>query len=317
MVKKVAELVQGIGEGKEGALARALTLVENRGSGYRELLDEIFPLITPCPIWGLTGAPGVGKSTITNFLAGELVEKGEKIAIIAVDPTSPFSGGALLGDRVRMMDLAGKPGVFIRSMASRGALGGLSPAIMDAIALFQAFQVDRIIVETVGVGQSETDIVALADSVTVVMMPGTGDDVQTIKAGLLEIGDIFAVNKADLEGAETLAGLLQSMISSRTEEGQSHQPPVLKMIASQGNQLEQLLQEFFHHQEYLNRGELKEKKERMRGEMALKMHLQARFQDLFLGPLLGSEEWEQALKSITGREKSPAYWAEKMIPGRD
>jgi len=316
MGKKVDELARGIIEGEEKALAKGLTFVENRSKGYRELLDSIYPEVKPCPIWGLTGAPGVGKSTITNYLVDSLASCSERIGVLAVDPTSPFSGGAILGDRVRMMDLAGREGIFIRSMASRGALGGLSPAIMDAVALYQAFGVDRILVETVGVGQSETDIVSLADTVAVIMMPGTGDDVQTIKAGLLEIGDIFVVNKADLEGAETLAGLLQSMLSSRNED-EKWVPPVIKLVASQGQNLDTLLEKFQDHQKTLEKSGQKEKKEKMRNEMALKMHLQARFQDLYLGPLLGTEDWEKAIKSINRREKSPAYWAEKLISGSD
>ncbi len=316
MSKQASHLARGIIQGKEKALAKGLTMVENRNDGYRELLDEIYSEVKNCPIWGLTGAPGVGKSTITNYLVDSLAKSGERIGVIAVDPTSPFSGGAILGDRVRMMDLAGKEGIFIRSMASRGALGGLSPAIMDAVSLYQAFGVDRILVETVGVGQSETDIVALADTVTVIMMPGTGDDVQTIKAGLLEIGNIFVVNKADLQGAETLTGLLQSMLSSKNSPD-DWAPPVLKLIASTGQNLDKLLGEMHRHQDFLKKSNQREEKEKMRNEMALKMHLQARFQDLFLGPLLGTSEWEQAVKSIGRRERSPAYWAEKMITGSD
>ncbi len=316
MGEKIKELAQGIVKGEERALARGLTLVENRKEGYQELLDLIYPEVKPCPIWGLTGAPGVGKSTITNFLVDKLAQRREKVGVIAVDPTSPFSGGAILGDRVRMMDLAGREGIFIRSMASRGALGGLSPAIMDAVSLFQAFGVDRIVVETVGVGQSETDIVSLADTVAVILMPGTGDDVQTIKAGLLEIGDVFVVNKADLEGAETLAGLLQSMLSGKNDD-ENRVPVVLKLIASQGKNLEELMSFLEKHQEYIETSGQKERKERMRTEMALKMHLQARYQDLFLKPLLGTEKWEQAISSINKREKSPAFWAKKIISGSE
>jgi LAO/AO transport system kinase len=197
--------------GNRRALARAISLVEDGGPGAHALLAALYPHTGRGHVIGVTGAPGTGKSTLVNALAKTYRDQGRTVGIIAVDPTSPFSGGALLGDRVRMRDLAGDPGVFIRSMATRGSLGGLARATADVIAVLDAAGFDRILVETVGVGQAEVDIAGAAHTTIVVEAPGLGDEVQAIKAGVLEIADLFAVNKADREGADHTVMALQMM----------------------------------------------------------------------------------------------------------
>jgi len=197
--------------GNRRALARTISLVEDGGPEARALLAALYPHTGRGQVVGITGAPGTGKSTLVNALTKTYRDQGRTVGIIAVDPTSPFSGGALLGDRVRMRDLAGDPGVFIRSMATRGSLGGLARATADVIAVLDAAGFDRILVETVGVGQAEVDIAGAAHTTIVVEAPGLGDEVQAIKAGVLEIADLFAVNKADREGADHTVMALQMM----------------------------------------------------------------------------------------------------------
>ena len=210
--------------GNRRALARTISLVEDGGPEAHALLAALYPHTGRGHVIGITGAPGTGKSTLVNTLAKAYREQGRTVGIIAVDPTSPFSGGALLGDRVRIRDLAGDPGVFIRSMATRGSLGGLARATADVIAVLDAAGFDRILVETVGVGQAEVDIAGAAHTTIVVEAPGLGDEVQAIKAGVLEIADLFAVNKADREGADHTVMALQ-MMQGLAPARPGHHPP--------------------------------------------------------------------------------------------
>ncbi len=205
------DLVAQLLAGDRRALARTISQVEDDGPEAHVLLAALYPHTGHGHVVGITGAPGTGKSTLVNALAKTYRDRGQTVGIIAVDPTSPFSGGALLGDRVRMRDLAGDPGIFIRSMATRGSLGGLARATADIIAVLDAAGFDRILVETVGVGQAEVDIASAAHTTIVVEAPGLGDEVQAIKAGVLEIADLFAVNKADREGADHAVMALQMM----------------------------------------------------------------------------------------------------------
>ena len=196
------DLVKELFEGSRLALARSITAVENEYENAIDIMKAIYPKTGNARILGITGAPGAGKSTLTDKVVKHYLDQGKKIGIVAIDPTSPFSGGAILGDRIRMNDLTLNENVFIRSMGTRGSLGGLSKKTADVVKLMDAFGMDLVIIETVGVGQSEVDIVKNADTTLVVLVPGLGDDIQAIKAGILEIGDVFAINKADRDGCD-------------------------------------------------------------------------------------------------------------------
>jgi LAO/AO transport system kinase len=224
------ELAARLAKGDRRAVAQAITLVENGGAGTKGLLKAIGPELGNAFVLGVTGPPGTGKSSLVDRLTESYRKKGLKVGIVAIDPTSPLTGGALLGDRVRMLDHTLDQGVFIRSMASRGWAGGLSCAVTDVIRLLDAARMDVIIVETVGVGQSDTDVVRVAHAVMVVLMPGLGDDVQASKAGLMEVGDVYVVNKSDLPGADEMVVNLLAM--ARDSKGRD--PSVLKVSATKG-----------------------------------------------------------------------------------
>ena len=208
-------LIESFRAGEERALARAISVVEDQAPGFEALLDELRPSVGRARRIGVTGPPGAGKSTLTARFARLLSNEGNRVGIIAVDPTSPFTGGALLGDRIRMAELAVEPGIFIRSMASRGSVGGLATAATEAADLMDAFGFDRVILETLGVGQSELEIAAAADSTVVVLVPESGDGIQAMKAGLMEVADIFCVNKADRPGADRLVKEIEVMKAIR------------------------------------------------------------------------------------------------------
>ncbi|XVH30719.1 methylmalonyl Co-A mutase-associated GTPase MeaB [Haloferacaceae archaeon DSL9] len=209
------DLVEELLSGKHRALARAITKIENRSPGYRDLVSSLYAHTGSASVIGITGSPGAGKSTLVDKLAKAYRDRGETVGVIAVDPSSPYTGGAVLGDRIRMASTLGDMDVFFRSMSARGTLGGLSMATADAVKALDAFGKDRIIVETVGAGQNEVDIVKTADTVAVLVQPNSGDDVQMLKAGILEIGDVFVVNKADMDGASRTVAELEEMIHMR------------------------------------------------------------------------------------------------------
>jgi LAO/AO transport system kinase len=233
MERSWQELVDAVSKGESRALGRLITRVENRKAGWQEAMKALYPHTGTARIIGITGTPGAGKSSLTNRIAAILLEQGHRVGIIAVDPTSPFSGGALLGDRLRMRDVATASGIFIRSMATRGTLGGLCQGARDVARILDAAGHGIILIETVGVGQDEIEVVKAADLVVVVCVPGQGDSVQTLKAGIMEIADIFVVNKADREGAEELVADIRSMLSL-TDESSAEEPPVLKTCALSG-----------------------------------------------------------------------------------
>jgi len=238
-----SELIKKMEGGSVRALSRLVSRIENRDPGWMEAMQKIYPLSGKARLIGITGSPGAGKSTLTNGIARDLVSRGFKVGIIAVDPTSPFSGGSLLGDRVRMKDLWNLDEVFIRSMATRGALGGLNQSARDVAKILDASGKDFVLIETVGVGQDEVEVVRAADLVLVVCVPGQGDSVQALKAGIMEIADIFVVNKADREGAEDVFLDIQGMLDLDADQD-SHRPPVLKTVASQGEGLSALVNTF-------------------------------------------------------------------------
>jgi LAO/AO transport system kinase len=235
----VQNLTEKILSGEARAVARAITKVENGAEDAAELMKAIFPKTGNALIIGITGSPGAGKSSLVDKLAFFYRDKGERIGIICVDPSSPFSGGAILGDRIRMQTLGLDKNVFIRSMATRGNLGGLSRATVDAVAILDAAGFDKIIVETVGVGQDEVEIVKTADVSVVVLVPGMGDDIQAIKAGIMEIGDVFVINKADREGVLRTEKELEALLSL-AHRPDFWMPPVVKTVATENKGIEDL-----------------------------------------------------------------------------
>ena len=236
--------------GSRRALSKAITAVENEYDTAVDIMKALYPHTGRAHVIGITGAPGAGKSTLTDKLAKAYRRQGKKVGIIAIDPTSPFSGGAILGDRIRMVDLTMDEGVFIRSMGTRGSLGGLSRKTAEAVKILDAFGMDVVFVETVGVGQSEVDIVKAADTTIVVMVPGLGDDIQAIKAGILEIGDVFAINKADREGVDKLHVELDMMLDLN-QEHTDWRPPVNRTVASRDEGVTELVETIGEHFEYL------------------------------------------------------------------
>ena len=249
----IGTLVSQARERQPRAVARLISLVEDAAPQLREVMAALMPYSGTAQIVGITGAPGVGKSTATSCIVTALRARGQRVGVIAIDPTSPFSGGALLGDRIRMQDHATDSGVYIRSMASRGHLGGLSWSAPQALRVLDAAGCDVIILETVGVGQSEIEVVGVADTVVVLLAPGMGDGIQAAKAGILEIGDVFVVNKADREGAGTTSRELRHMISLGEQSADSWRPPVLQTVASTSTGITEVVSAIDDHHSWAQR----------------------------------------------------------------
>jgi len=284
-----AELLEELLAGKHRALARVITKIENRDPGYRELVSALHAHTGDAEVVGITGSPGAGKSTLVDKLADYYRERGETVGVIAVDPSSPFTGGAVLGDRIRMASNVGDMDVFFRSMSARGTLGGLSTATTDAVKALDAFGKDKILIETVGAGQNEIDVVKTADTVAVLVPPESGDNVQMLKAGILEIADVFVVNKADLDGADRTVQELREMIhmqedntanlatghhgagattddreESATDDEDGWEPEIIETVAKTGEGVEELVETLADHAAYLEASGLLEEKARMR-----------------------------------------------------
>jgi len=313
------ELAESLLAGNRLALARALSQVENDTSEGRQLLSALFPYTGRAHLIGVTGAPGTGKSSLVNQLARFFRQppgggKSSSVAIIAVDPSSPFTGGALLGDRIRMRDLAGDPGVFIRSMASRGALGGLAAAASGVALVFDAAGFEIILIETVGAGQAEVDIARLAHTTLVVETPGLGDDIQAIKAGLLEIADILVINKADQPGLEKAERALKSMLELAPSRTNGWAPPICCTIATQGIGLADLVDAIHRHRLHLDQtGEWQQReRDRLRAEMELILHaaLIDRWRET-----IPEADYQAVLAALLERRLSPRQAVEKLLNG--
>jgi LAO/AO transport system kinase len=259
MDSAIQSWVDRIRAGEVRALARAISTIEDGNAGSVALLKALFPFSGRARVIGLTGAPGAGKSTLVDQLAREYREQKKTVGIIAVDPTSPYTGGAILGDRIRMQSHHADEGIFIRSMATRGCLGGLARATTDVATALDASGKDVVIIETVGVGQDEVDIVRLADVTIVILVPGMGDDVQTIKAGIMEIADIFVINKSDREGAERVEREIRAM-QSLAIRNDSWTPPIVKTVASTGKGIPELAATIVEYEKFLEQKDLLLKK---------------------------------------------------------
>jgi LAO/AO transport system kinase len=259
----VDELVGQDREGDARAVARLISWVEDEAPQLREVMAALAPYAGHAQVVGITGSPGVGKSTSTNALVGELRKAGKRVGVLAVDPSSPFSGGALLGDRVRMQDHALDDGVYIRSMASRGHLGGLAWSTPQAVRVLDAAGCDVVVIETVGVGQSEVDVAGLADTTLVLLAPGAGDGIQAAKAGILEIGDIYVVNKADRDGADQLRRDLRNMVALGERPEGAWRQPIIKTVAHKGEGVDEVVAAIDEHVAWLRRsGELETRRTR-------------------------------------------------------
>jgi len=310
----VTSEAQRLLDGDRRALTRVLTYVENGYAEGDEALRELFSHSGRAHIVGITGSTGSGKSTLAGAMAREYRKRGRTVGIVAVDPTSPFTHGAILGDRIRMQDLTSDPEVFIRSMATRGALGGLAAATGDVVTVLDAAGKDVILVETVGAGQDEVEIADTAHTTIVINVPGAGDDMQAIKAGILEIADILVVNKADQPGAESVYKQLHIYTDLQRREGWN--VPILKTIAHKEQGIAELLDEVDHHREYLAQsGRLEEM-----GRHRARRQLLALARTMLLARVLdgdrGAARVEELVESIAEREIDPHTAAERLISGR-
>ncbi len=317
--QKRMSLTEKVRSGDRLSLARLLTLIENEDQAGLAILGELYPATGSAHIVGITGAPGTGKSTLVNYLALALrkVDEGlnpdPRVAIIAVDPSSPFSGGAILGDRIRMRDLSGDPGIFIRSMASRGALGGLARTTHSVSQALDAAGFTWILIETVGAGQAEVDIASTAHTTIVIDAPGRGDDIQANKAGILEIADILVVNKADLPGADNTRRTLELALHmaapsledlSKGEDSSGWTPPVIATIATEGNGIPELKAAILEHRRYLQASGEQEARERARVAHQLEMLLRDRLLERFLDSD-SKKNFEAMVEAVLLREQSP------------
>jgi LAO/AO transport system kinase len=312
MSDALTALIEDVRAQDARAIARAISLVENDGGPALALLQRLFPHTGRAVILGVTGSPGVGKSTLVDRLAQYYRARGETVGILAVDPSSPFTGGAILGDRIRMQTLGTDPGVFIRSMATRGNLGGLARATGDAVLILDAAGYEKVIIETVGVGQDEVDIAKTADVTIVVLMPGLGDDVQTIKAGLMEIADLFVINKADREGVGRLESELNAMLAL-AERGDGWRPPIIKTIATEGYGIEDLGHAIARFLDFRERSPHADRRRQEMAEQRLRTLLRDQLFAFALRHLTTDEELAQWAAAVARRERDPYSIVEEVL----
>ncbi|MER7106660.1 methylmalonyl Co-A mutase-associated GTPase MeaB [Streptomyces sp. NPDC000229] len=311
----VPELVAQAREGRPRAVARLISLVEGASPQLREVMAALAPLAGGAYVVGLTGSPGVGKSTSTSALVTAYRKAGKRVGVLAVDPSSPFSGGALLGDRVRMSEHASDPGVYIRSMATRGHLGGLAWAAPQAIRVLDAAGCDVVLVETVGVGQSEVEIASQADTSVVLLAPGMGDGIQAAKAGILEIGDVYVVNKADRDGADATARELNHMLGLGESRGPGDwRPPIVKTVAARGEGVDEVVEALEKHRAWMEeRGVLAERR-RARAAHEVETIAVTALRER-IGDLHGDRRLDALAERIVAGETDPYAAADELVAG--
>ena len=308
----VAELVGRARNGEPRAVARLISLVEDESPRLREVMAALAPHAGNAHVVGITGAPGVGKSTSTSALVSAYRESGKRVGVLAVDPSSPFSGGALLGDRVRMQDHATDAGVFIRSMASRGHLGGLAWSTPQALRVLDAAGFDVILVETVGVGQSEVEIAGLADTTLVLLAPGMGDGIQAAKAGILEVGDIYVVNKADRDGVPNLTRELRTMLSLADRPADAWVPPILKTVASRNEGMDTVVAKIEERLGWLRRTGVLEQRRRARARDEIEAIAMTALRTRF-GDLHGDARLDVLAAKVADGDTDPYAAADELI----
>ena len=305
-------LAAGIKAGQYRALAKAISLIERDDPQSERLLADIYPQTGKARVLGITGSPGSGKSTLVAAIARFMRARGKRVGIIAVDPTSPFTGGAILGDRIRMTDLYTDKGVFIRSMATRGFLGGLARATNDVVDVLDASGFDLVLVETVGVGQDEVEVVRTVQTNIVVLVPGMGDDIQAIKAGIREIGDVFVVNKADRPGADKTVTEIQMMMSLVEEHGE-WVPPIVKTVASRNEGIAELDAAVAAHYAYLERSGELVRRSRERVRIRIETDLKQKFMEHLIGGVVPLAEYERLLDDVLHKKDNPHDAAENLL----
>jgi len=304
MPQSIENWAERVCAGEVRAISQAITAIENHEANAEELLRQVFPRTGKAFLTGVTGAPGTGKSTLVDRLAAHYRREREQVGVIAVDPTSPYSGGAILGDRIRMQGHAGDSGMFIRSMATRGFLGGLARATAEVALLLDAAGKRQILIETVGVGQDEVDIVRLADCVVVVLVPGLGDDIQNMKAGLMEIGDVFVLNKSDREGADRLEQELHAMLSLVMPREGWH-PPVVRTVASENKGIDVLAAKIEEFRKHFESREERQRKHVEHWKQRLLELLESRLLQRVLGSTDGERRLEELASQVADRKKDP------------